>query len=187
MKARTLIVIASLLILQGCAAAVVGAGVGVASVANDRRTVGTQIDDKTSEGKVVLALEKNEALEQANVNIQVYNGVLLLVGQAPTEALKRQAEQAAKTVPTIRKVHNLIRVTEPVGASIIASDVALALKVRAQLLADERVDGFHVSVTVEDSEVFLMGLVNQSEANMAVEVTRNVNGVARVVKAFEYL
>ncbi len=35
--------------LQGCAVAVVGAGAAAAKVANDRRTVGTQLDDQNAE------------------------------------------------------------------------------------------------------------------------------------------
>ena len=31
-----------------------------------------------------------------------------------------------------------------------------------------------------------MGLVSESQANMAVEVARNIGGVNRVLKAFEY-
>ena len=54
-------------------------------------------------------------------------------------------------------------------------------------MTDERIDGLHIEVEVEDSEVFLMGLVNDSEASIAVDIARNVNGVARVVKAFESL
>ena len=175
-------------LLQGCAAVVVGAGVGAASVAHDRRTLGTQVDDKTTAGRVISNLKEDEELDKtANINVHVYNGVLLLYGQAPNEALKNRAHQAAAQVKNIKKIHNLIRIGEPIATTTAANDLWLASKVRAQLLADERIDGLHISVTVEDSEVFLMGLVNNQEAQTAVDITRNINGVARVVKAFEYL
>lgn len=32
-----------------------------------------------------------------------------------------------------------------------------------------------------------MGLVSEAEADQAVEIARHINGVARVIKAFEYL
>ena len=35
--------------------------------------------------------------------------------------------------------------------------------------------------------VLLMGLVTKEEAEAAIEVTRNIGGVNRVFKAFEYL
>ena len=175
-------------LLQGCAAVVVGAGVGAASVAHDRRTLGTQVDDKTMAGRVVSKLNDNpEIKDDANINVHVYNGVALLYGQAPSETLKQQAYQAAAGVKHLKKIHNLIRINAPIATTTAANDIWLASKVRAQLLADKRIDGLHISVTVEDSEVFLMGLVNNQEADTAVDIARNVNGVARVVKAFEYL
>lgn len=180
--------IATLILLQGCAAVVVGAGAGVASVAHDRRTLGTQVDDKTLAGKLSAALDANTALkDQANINLHVFNGVALLVGQAPSENLRQQAQAIAEGIQHIRRVHNQIRVAQPIPASTAAHDVWLASKVRANLLADDRVDGLHISVTVEDSEVFLMGLVNASEAAIAVDVSRNISGVARVYKVFETL
>lgn len=178
--------LAASVLLQGCAAVVVGAGLGAASAAHDRRTLGTQLDDKTTAGKISVALSKNKNVSEfTNVNVHVFNGVALLVGQAPTQDLKNQAEKSASTVKNVRKFHNQIRIGSPIPATTSANDVWLASKVRANLLADKRVDGLHISVAVEDSEVFLMGIVNPQEADIAVDIARNVNGVARVVKAFD--
>lgn len=178
----------SCVLLQGCAAVVVGAGVGAASAAHDRRTLGTQVDDKTVAARVITQLAQNKAVDDyANVNVHIFNGVALLVGQAPNDDLKRQAHQAAEQVKNIKKLHNQIRIGSPIPASTSANDVWLASKVKASLIADKRINGLHINVAVEDSEVFLMGLVSQTEADTAVDIARNVNGVARVVKAFEYM
>lgn len=176
------------MLLQGCAALVVGAGVGAMTSAHDRRTLGTQIDDTTTASKISTAISQDENLKQyANINVHVFNGNALLVGQAPNADLSQQAQAIAQKIPPVRKVFNQIRIAQPVATSTAANDVWLASKVRASLLKEQSLEGLHISVTVEDSEVFLMGLVSESEANQAVEVTRNINGVARVVKAFEYL
>ena len=91
------------LALQGCAALVVGAGVGAASAAHDRRSLGAQVDDKTSYGRLSSALGKNTAIkEQTNINVHVFNGTALLVGQAPTEELLRQVQQVAESVKNIK-------------------------------------------------------------------------------------
>jgi osmotically-inducible protein OsmY len=42
-------------------------------------------------------------------------------------------------------------------------------------------------VITENAEVFLMGLVTKKEAETAIDITRNIGGVSRVFKAFEYL
>ncbi|HAG41754.1 MAG TPA: BON domain-containing protein, partial [Pseudoalteromonas sp.] len=45
----------------------------------------------------------------------------------------------------------------------------------------------NIKVVTENAEVFLMGLVSESESNQAVNIARNVSGVERVIKVFEYL
>jgi osmotically-inducible protein OsmY len=181
-------ILVSIMLLQGCAAVVVGAGVGAAAVAHDRRTVGKQLDDKTLASRINSALSDNASIKQhAHINAHVFNGVTLLVGQAPNDDLKRRAQQIAEALPHVAKLHNQIRIGSPTETSVRTHDIWLATKVRSKLLADKSVDGLHIKVIVEDSEVFLMGLVTRQESDMAVEVTRNIDGVARVVKAFEYL
>ena len=190
LKKTSLLICVSLAVgqLQGCAALVVGAGVGAATVAHDRRTVGTQLDDTTLESRVAGALSANDDIKQrAHINVHVYNGVALLVGQAPGENIKREAQRLAEAVPNVTRLHNQIRIGNPTQPSTRANDVWLATKVKTKLVTDKRVDGLHIEVIVEDSEVFLMGLVTEQEANTAVDIVRNLNGVARVVKAFEIL
>ncbi|MDC0602511.1 BON domain-containing protein [Aliiglaciecola sp.] len=181
----TLVVFA--VFMQGCAAVVVGAGVGAASAAHDRRTLGTQLDDKTAKARLSSAFGNNPALKDANIDISVYNGVVLLAGQAPSEAIRAEISKTAQGVQNLKKIHNQMRISKPITASVAANDLWIESKVKSALVTDERIDGLHIEVEVEDSEVFLMGLVNDSEASIAVDIARNVNGVARVVKAFESL
>jgi osmotically-inducible protein OsmY len=181
------LVLSTTLLMQGCAGLIIGAGVGAVSVAHDRRTVGTQVDDKTTAGRLFSAISNDAALkEQASISIQVFNGTALLVGQSPTRELIQQAEKLASTVKNIKKLHNQIRLGSPIPTSAIAHDVWLASKVKTILIADKRIDGLHINIEVENSEVFLMGLVSQQESNIAVDITRNIKGVKQVIKAFEY-
>lgn len=171
----------------GCTVLAVGAAGTVAAVsANDRRTVGTQLDDTTTEGRIAFQLGQVDTLSDlANIQVNVYNGVALLTGQAPTQALRQQAVDATQTVPNIVKIHNQIRVAEPTTASTQANDLWIASKIRAQFIADERVPTLNVEVIVENSEVFLMGRLTMAEANAAVDIARNVKGVAKVTRAFD--
>ncbi|UAA38427.1 BON domain-containing protein [Paraneptunicella aestuarii] len=176
-------------LLSGCAALVVG-GVGVSAVtmSEDKRTIGTQIDDATTDAKIENAISKVEELkENSNISVHVYNGTVLLLGQTPNGNLRIKAEQAAATVPNIRKIHNQIRIGSPTAATTKAYDVWLASKVRANLLSDKEVDFLKIDVAVEDSEVFLMGLVTQTQADKAIEITRNIDGVVKVINVFEIL
>ena len=182
------LIFTALFAVQGCAVLVVGAGVGAVSAAHDRRSLGSQLDDKTAAGRLATTLANDTTInEQANINVHVFNGTALLVGQVPTEQLMRQAHQLAESVKNIKKLHNQIRIARPISAGTNTHDVWLASKIKAKLIADNRIDGLYVDVAVEDSEVFLMGLVSQQEATISVEIARNVEGVKQVIKVFEYL
>jgi osmotically-inducible protein OsmY len=181
------LLLSTTLLLQGCAGLIIGAGVGAASVAHDRRTLGTQVDDTTAAGRISTAISNDVAINtQASISVQVFNGTALLIGQAPTQALIQQAEKLALSVKNIKKLHNQVRLGSPIPPSVVANDAWLASKVKTKLIADKRIDGLHIEIEVENGEVFLMGLVSEQESNIAVEITRNIQGVKQVIKAFEY-
>ena len=182
------LLLAAAVTLQGCVVAVGAAGAMAAKVANDRRTVGTQLDDQNADSAVAYQWSKSDALkEQANLQVDVYNGVALLTGQAPSQALLDEAVNRTQEVAYLKKIHNQIRIAQPIGAGTQANDIWLASKVRAKIVADERVPALQVKVVVQDSEVFLMGRLSNVEATAAVDIARNVTGVARVVRAFEII
>ena len=179
--------ILAMLTQTGCTILAVGAAGTVAAVsANDRRTVGTQLDDTTTQGRVAYQLAQVDALKDyTNIQVNVYSGVALLTGQAPNDDLKRQAIEATQNVANISKIHNQIRIGSPINASTQANDIWLRSKIIAQFATDERVPTLNIEVIVENSEVFLMGYLNTKEANAAVDIARNIGGVSKVTRAFE--
>lgn len=44
-----------------------------------------------------------------------------------------------------------------------------------------------IKVVTDSSVVYLMGLVSQQEADTAVNIVRNIAGVEKIVKVFEYV
>lgn len=181
------IITLSLVVQTGCAVVAVGAaGTAAAVSANDRRTVGTQIDDKTTQSRVRSAINAHiEIKEEAAISVDVYNGQVLLTGQAPTQEMISKAQAAAQSVENVIKVHNQVRLGTPIPATSTMNDVWLASKLKTQMLASDRVPMLKLDLTVEDSEVFIMGLLTKEEATAAVEVARNVKGVTKVIRVME--
>lgn len=175
-------------LLQGCAAIAIVSVVGGASVATDNRSLGNQIDDQKIELDAHKALSKSTALTD-NTNLQVIsvNGSILIVGQAPNTYLKDQALKAINDIRGVVQVHNQIRVSNTTSFTTRTNDVWLTSKVKAALFADEKIEANNIKVVTENGEVFLMGLVPKAQAEIAVNIARNVGGVNRVFKIFEYL
>lgn len=172
--------------VSGCAAVAVGAAGTAAISATDRRSVGTQLDDKTIQAKIVLRITQDDAFDEvADISVDVFNRQVLLTGQAERQELIELAESYAKNIDTVSKVHNQIRLGSPIPTTSNAQDIWLATKIKTQLLADDSIPAMNVSVIVEDSEVFIMGLLTRAEANAAVELIRNVKGVVKVIRVVE--
>lgn len=183
---RVAAVISLTFLLQACAAAVVAGGASAVTSASDRRTLGSQIDDGSIEVKAKRALEANKTLdEQAHINVNSYNGILLLTGQAPNQDLVDTATQLVQGIQGIKDVQNQIRIGNPISFTTRSRDSWITTRVKGLLVADKEVSALNIKVITESGEVFLMGLVNSSEADKAVEIARHVNGVSRVIKAFE--
>lgn len=176
-----------ILLLQGCATAVVTGAATGASVAYDRRTTGTVIDDQGIEFKASYALFNNkEIYDQSHINVTSYNGVVLLTGETPSESLKQKVTAEIKKITKVRRIHNELAIAAPSAIPSRSSDTWITSKIKAKLTTDEQADPFHVKVVTERGVVYLMGLLSRAEADHAVSIVKNSAGVQRVVKIFEY-
>ena len=184
---KLIIALIAVSFLSGCVAVVAGSAVvGAVSVNEDPRSLGMQIDDRSRASKISSALADVPAIDQnANIDVHVFNGIALLHGQAPNANIKEQAKRIAQSATDVTLVHNQIRVAKLTASTTRAHDLWLSSKVVSTLLTNENVNSLKIDVVVEDSEVFLMGIVTSEQAAKAIEVARNISGVARVFNIFE--
>ena len=155
------------------------------------RTVGSVIDDEVTELKLQRTIDTNFALrENTHVDIVSYNGMLLIAGQTTNEKYKKEISELASKLPRIRKVFNQMEVL-PKGQKLVKAtspkDLWITTKIKAKMLAQEKISPSEVKVVTEDGTVYLLGLVNIKEADKATKIASNVNGVNKVVKLFEYI
>lgn len=178
-------------LLGGCAAVVVTGAATGANAAHDRRTLGAYVDDEGIELKTRLAItEDKEVYSQVHVNIISINGVVLLVGQAPTEALRMKIEDITRGIEKVRVVHNEMTIAAPNSYMTRSSDSLITAKVKGSLFGIKGHDGFdptRVKVVTENGVVYLMGILFRSEADAVATKASRVSGVQKVVKLFEYL
>jgi osmotically-inducible protein OsmY len=152
------------------------------------RTVGSYIDDEVVETLSMVNLAKgSEQIEASNISVTSYNGVVLLTGQAPGESARTEAEQIVSQVRKVRKIHNEIKISGISSTLARTNDTWLTTKVKAELLTNENVDGSRIKVVTDSSTVYLMGLVSPQESDTAVNIVRNIPGVEKIVKVFEYV
>lgn len=123
------------LLIQGCAPAVVGGAATGAAVAYDRRTTGTVIDDQGIEFKAAYALFNNkEIYDQSHINVTSFNGVVLLTGETPSESLKQKATAEVKQIPKVRRIHNELAIAAPSALPSRSTDTWITSKIKAKML-----------------------------------------------------
>jgi osmotically-inducible protein OsmY len=171
--------------LAGCAPLLVGgAMVGGTMMFSDRRTTGSQVEDKAIELKANNRL-KEVIGDRSHVNVNSYNRTVLLTGEAATEADKAAIEQTVQKVDNVRSTVNELEVTIPSALSTRSNDALISGKVRATFIdaRDLQVNAF--KIVTERGAVYLMGRVTEREAARATELARSVGGVQKVVRVFE--
>lgn len=192
MKTTLLLTLTAILtssLLQGCAPVVVGGAAAGASVVHDRRSVGTTLDDRSIELKTLTRFSHDKQLsENSSLSVNSYNRVVLLTGQAETEAYRQQAATLAAGVGMVKRVVNEIQISPPSGVGEVASDTWITSKAKLELFEIKlpNFDPTRVKITTQKGIVYLMGRVTEQEANEAVEKIRYLRGVKQVVKVFEY-
>lgn len=172
--------------LTACFPVVVGGAAAGGAVAADRRTSGIYIEDEGIELKAVKKMESNLG-EESHVNVTSYNRNVLLTGETPDAERKTKAEALLKEIDNIRTVTNEIVISPKSTISSRGNDTYLTSKVKAKFVTENKFPANYVKVVTENSVVYLIGIVTQSEGDAAVEIARNTDGVSKVVKVFEYM
>lgn len=173
--------------LSGCPAAVVGGAAGVASVAADPRSSGTIMQDEGIEFRIANGIQGDPELgKSAHISVTSYNGVVLLTGEAPTAELRERAFSYANGDDKVRLIHNEIAIAPPLPFSARNYDTWLTTKAKTKLLGMEQLNAAAIKVVTSDTTVYLMGLVSRQDGQAAAKAVAELEGVSRVVKAFEY-
>jgi len=179
-------------LLHGCFAVVVGGVATGANVVHDRRSFGRVLEDRNLQLSVLDQINRDKAMVRDNnhVKVVVYDGIVLLCGQLRSVELKQRAQAIVESFDGVARLVNDIEVTDaPQGFWRRREDNAQSARVKTALLDITSMPGFdptRVNVTAAHGVVYLMGLVTHAEDAAATEIARNVGGVEKVVKVFEY-
>ena len=177
--------ITALPLLQGCvpAAIATGAAVGVMS-AHDRRSTGVQTDDESSEWKAAQRIpEKFKAF--SHVNFTAYNRRVLITGEVPNEEAKSIIGEQTKQLQGVSEIFNELTIAPASTLGNRSNDSYITSKLKARLVDSNQVSANHIKVVTERSVAYLMGIVTEREAKVAVAVARTTDGVRKVVNVME--
>jgi len=191
LKLRGIGLVATLLLpvaLGGCPLAIVsglGAAGGAGYAANNERGSQGSVDDFAIKSNIQKAWQQANPLLQT-LNINVYEGRILLTGMVPTPEAKAQAAQIASQVPGVRAVYNEIEVALPETAWADAQDTWISSRLRTDLTFTPEIRSTNYTIETVNGSVFLIGSArSQYELDRVTAIARNIPDVKRVVSYVE--
>jgi len=177
-------------ILSSCGPLVQGATAvtTVATMSNDRRTMGEILDDKSLSMTLGKIVSKDSMLDDTHINFNVFNKSVLMTGEVPTDYLKSYLEETVKKkAPKMDQLINEVAVMPKSSYLARAKDGVISVQIETLFFEQEVFHPAHVSVLTERKTVYLMGSVTKREAEQAVNVASKAKNVKQVVKLFNYL
>ena len=172
--------------LQGCFP-VVAAGVTTGVLAAfDRRSIGTQTEDETIEWKASARVSEKFG-DKVHINYTSFNRKVLLTGEAPSAEIKAEIEHIVTGIPNVQGVYNELATAGLTIYSARSNDAYITSKVKGRFIDTGKFNVVHVKVVSEAGAVYLLGLVTQREADVAIEVARTTSGVMKVINVMEII
>jgi osmotically-inducible protein OsmY len=172
--------------LSACGLLAVGGVVAGASVMADRRTPGVQAIDNGIELEANAALSKKFG-DNAHINVTSFNQKVLLTGEARDADIKGEADAYVKAMKNARTVFNEIVIGPNSTYTARANDSYLESKIKTQMIFTDKLPSNSMSIVAEGTSIYLMGILTQSEADLAKKVTSNTNGVKDVYVYFDII
>ena len=162
----------------------------VACSSHERRSTGTVLNDQSLEYDVLSNIRNDPSFtEQDHIKVEVHLGVVLLAGETVSEENKALATRLAEAPRLTERVVNDLYVGERAGFGGKLDNSWLSTKVNSVLVSENPLpgnDASRIKVVSSQNTVYLMGIVTRAEGDEVAEIVRNIGGVEKVVKVFDY-
>jgi osmotically-inducible protein OsmY len=157
---------------------------------HERRNTGTVLNDQSLEIEVINNIYSDPSFsENDHIKVEVHEGVVLLAGETVSEENRVLATQLAEEPKLTKRVVNDLKVGDRAGLGGKLDNSWLSTKVNSILIKENPLpgnDAARIKVVSSQNTVYLMGLVTREEGNEVAEIVRNIGGVEKVVKIFDY-
>jgi osmotically-inducible protein OsmY len=169
--------------LSGCLETAVGAGAVAGSASLQERGVKGAVSDTAIRAEIDHYWLEKDHTYFINLNLQVYEGRVLVTGVVADADVRATAIQLAWKAKGVREVINEIEVV-PQGTGFIdyARDSAISTELKARLLFAKDINSVNYSSEVVNGSVYFLGVAQtQGELDQALNIARNIKNVKRVV------
>lgn len=178
------LMLAAVFTLQGC----MNAGITGANVVYNRYEIGKTIVNHHIASKANQMLRNNrDQLPNSRISVTAFRNDVLMVGQAPSQEVRKHAENMVRSIPGIKRLYNEVEVRPLASLVRESEDAWITAKIKARFIAENNIDPDGIKVVTENGVVYLLGHVPRDQARLASYLARHTSGVKKVVRGFRYL
>ena len=173
------------LLLTGC----LNVAVSGANAVYDRHDLQTAWQEHSigMRAEQAIYLDSNQ-FNDTHVSVVAFRKKILLVGQTPTITARKNIEQIVRQIANNPpELYNQISIAAPISSMTQASDSWITAKIKSQFIDANEIDPNQIKVVTENGTVYLMGIVSHEMGDIAVDITRNTEGVQNVVRVFSWI
>ena len=135
--------------------------------------------------KSTLLFHRNVRATKTDVNVK--DGIVILSGEANSQAQKELTAEYAKDVEGVKEVKNemtvakaLVKAGETMGEKI--DDASITAQVKSSLLSHRSTSAIKTKVSTTDGVVTISGIAkNDAEKSLVTKLANDINGVISVI------
>jgi osmotically-inducible protein OsmY len=176
----------SVLSLSACFPLAAGGALMTGIVSADRRSSGTQLEDKNIELKAAVQVRHNFG-DRAHISVNSYNRQALITGEVPTAQDKALAEKVVKEIENVSSVLNELDVMGNSSFSERSNDLITNGRVTAAIFDAKDLTTNAFKIVTERGVVYVMGRVTAREAKRVTDVVTGVSGVKKMVRVLDVI
>ena len=184
---KKVLMLSVILGITGCAATVIGAGVGTAAATGtDARGGGSVIDDQLLEHRVNSVLDAQ--VPKGSFTVASYSNEVLLAGQVSSHKEYDKANLAVENTENVKKVWNYLTVGKKESIGDISKDTYITSAAKTRLIAQKDVNTNNIKVVTCAGTVYLLGKDAGSKVQVdgAIDGIRTISGVKKVVDLIRF-
>lgn len=177
-------------LLSNCAVMIIGTGVGIATTAaiiSDPRNSKIIFDDKSIFTNIHLKISRDKTYRDSNIEITVYDQVVLITGEIKDEFSFKQVEALAKMEPGVRRVYNFAEIRLPTSIISRAQDAKITSILKTRMFNMTGISSNSVKVFTSKSCIYLFGIVTAEDGKKIASLAAAVEGVEKVITLYEYI
>ncbi|MBL8696876.1 MAG: BON domain-containing protein [Alphaproteobacteria bacterium] len=162
--------------------AVVGGAAVIGSAALQERGIKGAASDTAVRARIVHEWNSASGVFMRDLNLQVWEGRVLVSGEIANEDLRAQAIQLAWKAEGVREVINEVEIGNAGGFRTYVVDSRIVSELETRMKLEKGVSSVNYSTESFNGAVYLIGVAqDQEELNRVLQLARNISGVRRVV------